>query len=72
MMQVSSKQFYFFRQVFVIGVARGGNGINAGFCIRKYLHAIAIGSGDGIGEAALQVHDHPSALEQQECEEEQY
>ena len=72
MTQVSSKQLYFFRQVFVIGMACGGNGINAGFCNRKYLYAIAIGRGDGIGKTALEVHNYPSTLEEQEREEEQY
>lgn len=66
MLQVSGKHFKFIWQVLVIGMAVGGNGVNAGLCICKYLNAIAIGGGDGIGKTALEVHEHPPALEQQE------
>lgn len=72
MLQVSSKHLKFFRQVFVIGVVAGRNGISTRLHICQYLHAIAIRRGNGIGETAFEVHQHAAALEKQEHKKEQY
>lgn len=53
----SSKHFKLFRQMLVTG-----NSLRAWLRINKYFHTITIGRIN----AAFQIHQHPSALEQEE------